>query len=136
MALVLDTGILFAAYDRSDAWHRRAIRLLRAEAGGGLILPAAVIPEADHLLLGRLGALARRQFLSDIAQGTYYVAELSDSGYARIAELERRFADQELDFADLAVVVTAEEKRVPRIATSDRRDFEPLAAAFGLTLLP
>ncbi len=135
MALVLDTGILFAAYDRSDAWHSRAIRLLRAEAGG-LIVPAAVIPEADHLLLGRLGTAARRRFLTDITQGIYFVAELSDGGYSRAVELERRFTDLLLDFADLAVVATAESKKVPRIATSDRHDFEPLAAALGLTLLP
>ena len=135
MALITDTGIVFAAYDRSDAWHSRAIRLLRAEAGG-LIVPAAVVPEVDHLVFARLGALARRRFLTDITQGVYYVAELSAKGYTRAVELEGRFADLELDFADLAVVATAEEKGVRRVATTDRRDFEPLAKALGLTLVP
>lgn len=135
MALVVDTGILFAAYDRSDAWHARAIRLLRAEAGG-LIVPAAVIPEVDHLVLGRLGVPARRRFLTDVTQGIYYVAELSVGGYSRALELERRFADQRLDFADLAVVATAEDKHIRRIATTDRRDFEVLSKALALTLLP
>lgn len=135
MALVVDTGILFAAYDRSDAWHARAIRLLRAEAGG-LIVPAAVIPEVDHLVLGRLGVPARRRFLTDVTQGIYYVAELSVGGYSRALELERRFAEQQLDFADLAVVATAEDKRIRRIATTDRRDFDVLSKALALTLLP
>jgi predicted nucleic acid-binding protein len=135
MALVVDTGILFAAYDRSDAWHARAVRLLRAEAGG-LIVPAAVIPEVDHLLLGRLGVAARRRFLTDVTQGVYFVAELSASGYSRTLELERRFADLELDFADLAVVATAEDKQVRRIATTDRRDFDVLSKALALMLLP
>ncbi len=135
MALVVDTGILFAGYDRSDAWHSRAIRLLRAEAGG-LIVPAAVIPEVDHLVLGRLGVAARRRFLTDVTQGVYYVAELSAGGYSRVLELERRFADQQLDFADLAVVATAEDKRIRRIATTDRRDFDVLSRALSLTLLP
>ena len=31
---MLDTGILYAYYDRSDSWHQRALRLARSEEGG------------------------------------------------------------------------------------------------------
>ncbi|HUO84650.1 MAG TPA: VapC toxin family PIN domain ribonuclease, partial [Thermoanaerobaculia bacterium] len=58
MAVILDSGILYAAYDRSDAWHERAVRLLETEASA-LIVPAPVIPEVDHLL-GRIGRPARQ----------------------------------------------------------------------------
>ncbi len=35
-----------------------------------------------------------------------------------------------------AIVARAESLRLPRIATTDRRDFEPLAEALSLELLP
>ena len=54
MSVLLDTGIVYAYYDRSDAWHARARALIEAEPRG-LVLPAAVIPEVDHLLGVRLG---------------------------------------------------------------------------------
>jgi hypothetical protein len=37
---------------------------------------------------------------------------------------------------DAAIVALAETLRLPRIATTDRRHFEPLAAALSLELLP
>jgi predicted nucleic acid-binding protein len=53
-----------------------------------------------------------------------------------VAELNQRFADIELGFVDAAVVALAETLGLSRIATTDRRHFEPLAAAFQLELLP
>ena len=47
VSLLLDTGIVYAYYDRSDDWHARA-RDPASGRGRGLILPAPVIPEIDH----------------------------------------------------------------------------------------
>ena len=58
MAILLDSGILYAFYDRSDRWHEAAAGLIQAEAGA-LLLPAPVVPEVDHLLGVRLGSAAR-----------------------------------------------------------------------------
>ena len=54
MSVLLDTGIVYAYYDRSDSWHTRARALLEGEHEG-LILPAPAIAEIDHLLGVRLG---------------------------------------------------------------------------------
>ena len=43
MSLLLDTGIVYAYYDRSDRWHQRARVLVQAERG--LLLPASILPE-------------------------------------------------------------------------------------------
>lgn len=135
MAVLLDTGILYAYYDRSDAWHKRARGVLRAEEGG-LVVPAPVVPEVDHLLGLRLGSKARLVFYQGLAEGAYFVADLPRDRYARVADLNRRFADLELGFVDAAIVAIAESLRLPRVATTDRRDFEPLAEALSLELLP
>jgi len=135
MSVLLDAGILYAYYDRSDRWHERARRLVQGEQRG-LILPSPVIPEVDHLLGTRLGTRSRLVFYSGITEGYYLVADLPRHAYARVVELNRQFADLELGFVDAAIVALAETLGLSRIATVDRRHFEPLAAALSLDLLP
>ena len=135
MSVLLDTGIVYAYYDRSDAWHTRARTLIEREQRG-LILPAPVLPEVDHLLGRRLGARSQLTFYAGIVDGYYLVADLPRESYARVAELNRRFADLSLGFVDAAVVALAEALGLSRVATTDRRHFDPLAAALSLEILP
>lgn len=135
MSLLLDTGIVYAYYDRSDAWHERARRLMEAEAHG-LILPSPVIPEVDHLVGHRLGARGRSLLYDGIVGGYYLVADLPRDAYTRVAELNRQFEDLALGFVDAGVVALAEALGLSRIATTDRRHFGPLAARLSLELLP
>ena len=135
MALLFDSGILYACYDRGDDWHQRAVALLKREKGS-LVVPAPVIPEVDHLLGFRLGDRARTPFYKALAEGDYLVADLARGRYQRVLELNEQFASLSLGFVDAAIVAIAEQLGIRRIATSDRRDFEPLASAFSLTLLP
>ena len=99
MSTLLDTGILYAYYDRSDRWHQRARALVQG-AERGLILPAPVIPEVDHLLGARLGAKSRLAFYAGIVEGHYLVADVPKNAYQRIVHLNRRFADLDLGFVD------------------------------------
>ena len=135
MSVLLDTGIVYAYYDRSDSWHSRARTLVQGQ-GHGLILPAPVIPEVDHLLGQRLGAKSRLTFYAGIVEGYYLVADLPKESYGRVADLNRRFDDLSLGFVDAAIVALAEALGLTRIATTDRRHFDPLAAALSLELVP
>jgi uncharacterized protein len=135
MSVLLDTGIVYAYYDRDDAWHERARAFIESEPQG-LILPAPVVPEVDHLLGVRLGAKSRLTFYQGIVDGYYLVTDLPKEGYGRVAELNRRFDDLNLGFVDAAVAALAEALGLSRIATTDRRHFEPLAAALSFEILP
>jgi hypothetical protein len=135
VSILLDTGIVYAYYDRSDAWHRRA-RALIVEERGGLILPSVVIPEVDHLLGHRLGSRGRAALYAGIVGGSYLVADLPRAAYARVADLNRQFADLNLGFVDAAIVALAETLGLSHVATTDRRHFAPLAAALSLEILP
>jgi predicted nucleic acid-binding protein len=135
VSFLLDSGIVYAYYDRSDAWHARARVLLQGKERG-LILPAPVIPEIDHLLGHRLGAASRVVFYAGITEGHYLVADLPRQAYPRIAAINQEFEELNLGFVDAAIVALAETLKVPRIATTDRRHFTPLAARFALQLLP
>jgi predicted nucleic acid-binding protein len=135
VSLLLDTGIVYAYYDRSDQWHARARALLQAEARG-LILPAPVIPEIDHLLGARLGDKSRMAFYGGITGGHFLVADLPRQLYGRVADINQQFADLSLGFVDAAIAILADTLDVRRVATTDRRHFTPLAARFSLELLP
>jgi len=133
--ILLDTGILYAYYDRSDAWHERAAALVNAERGG-LLVPGPVIPEVDHLLGRRLGREARHLFYQGLAEGGYLMVDLPQEAVRRVDEINRRFPDLDLGYVDAAIVALAESLGVKRIGTTDRRDFEPLGAALALEILP
>jgi len=135
VSVLLDTGIVYAYYDRSDQWHARARAFVEGEHRG-LILPAPIIPEVDHLLGHRLGARSRLTFYAGIVEGYYLVADLPRDAYARVADLNRQFADLQLGFVDAAIAALAETLGLSRIATTDRRHFEPLARALSLEVLP
>jgi uncharacterized protein len=135
VSLLLDTGIVYAYYDRSDRWHARARALLQREQGG-LLLPAPVIPEVDHLLGHRLGAASRVAFYEGITEGHYLVADLPRQAYPRVADINRQFEDLDLGFVDAAIVALSETLKVARVATADRRHFAVLAGRFSLELLP
>ena len=135
MSVILDTGIVYAYYDRSDDWHTRARSILSGRTGT-LILPSAVIPEVDHLLGTRLGADSRTVFYRGIVEGHYYVADLPRAGYSRVLAINQQFGDLDLGFVDAAIVALAASLNVSRVATTDRRHFPPLAQAYHLELLP
>jgi hypothetical protein len=131
--VLLDTGIVYAYYDRSDDWHTRA-RDLIVSAQRGLVLPAPAIPEIDHLLRYRIGDAACRLLYQGLTDGSYVVADLSTDGYVRVAALNQRYPD--LGFVDAAIVAIAEARGLTRLATTDRRHFGPLAGPLSLELVP
>jgi predicted nucleic acid-binding protein len=135
VAVLLDSGIVYAYYDRSDRWHRAAVELVREELGG-LLLPAPVVPEVDHLLGVRLGREARQLFYGGLVEASFLQVDLPQDRIPRVAEIDAQFVELELGFVDSAIVALAEAIGVARVATTDRRHFESLARAFGLELIP
>jgi predicted nucleic acid-binding protein len=135
MTLLLDTGAVVAYYLADDRWHVAMRAEIDAERGP-LVLPAAVIPEVDHLLGARAGAAARHALYSDVVDGVYLVADLEAERYARVRDLNLRFADLNLGFVDAAVAALSEQLRVRRLATTDRRHFSAIAGEVPLELVP
>ncbi len=135
MPVLLDTGVVYAGYDRRDRWHAEARQLLHAEARE-LILPTPTIPEIDYLLGKHLGSEAQRNFVAKLGDGDFFLVDLPPTGYRRVAELHRRYADLRLGFVDAAIMAIAEHLGIGRIATLDRRHFGAVQLGVPLTLLP
>lgn len=135
MAVLLDTGVLFAYYDRRDAWHPASRSLIESEAGG-LVVPAPVISEVDYLLGERFGTQAQLSFYEGLVDGSFFVADLPQEIYPRVLDLNRKYERFRLGFVDAAVMALAEHLGMGRIATTDRRHFNAVKLALPLELLP
>ncbi|CAN5149407.1 hypothetical protein BH20ACT16_BH20ACT16_14120 [soil metagenome] len=137
MTVVIDAGPLVTFTDVRDPRYVAVQRIVLAEPGA-LVIPAPVTAEADYLIARRVGETARRAYLDDLAAGRFEVECLTDLEYAKIATLQRQYADLRPGLADLAVVVVAARLRCTRILTFDERHFRAIRPLFGdaFELLP
>jgi len=122
VALILDTGPLYASLDRSDADHARCRSLIEA-ATEPLVIPAPVLVEVDYWIGQRLHPGALVALLADIDDGAYAVEDLTSLDYRRVAGLCDRYADADIGFVDAAVLAVVERLDEPKLATLDRRHF-------------
>lgn len=122
MALILDTGPLYASLDRSDDNHKMC-RLLIESADEPILIPAPVLVEVDYWIHQRLHVGVLSALLADIEAGAYLVADLASSGYPRVRELCDRYADADIGFVDAAVFAIVERMNETKLATLDRRHF-------------
>lgn len=137
MALVADSGALYALYDRRDRNHRAVTEAVALETGA-ILIPAAVLAEIDYLLRVRLGAAAEERFLEGIEKGAFTVEPftLEDASFCR--KLLVRYREMDLGLADASVVAVAERRGILRLLTVDERHFRAIRTTAGkrFTLLP
>jgi uncharacterized protein len=135
MALLVDTGVLYALADEDDEWHERAVGWLDA-LREPLAVPVTVLPEVCYLLHTRLGATAERRFMESVAEGELPVEPLAKADWGRIVALLAAYPD--LGFVDVSIVAMAERLGVRTLATTDRRHFRIVRPARGgrFTLVP
>lgn len=122
MALILDTGPLYASLDRSDDDHS-ACRGLIESAAEPLVIPAPVLVEVDYWIHRRLHPGVLVALIDDIREGAYQVEDLTAGDYRRIRELCDRYADLDIGFVDAAVMAVVERLDEPKLATLDHRHF-------------
>jgi len=122
MALICDTGPLYAAMDRSDRDHEACADLLKTTEDQ-VIIPSPVLAELDWLAGQRLQPDAFLSLLADIEAGSIAIADLEPGDYSRVRELVDRYRDLPLGFVDAAVLAVVERLRETKLATLDRRHF-------------
>jgi predicted nucleic acid-binding protein len=122
VALILDTGPLYASLDRSDADHAACRRLIET-IDEPLLIPAPVLVEVDYWIHTRLHPGVLVAPLDDILAGAYRVEELQLEDHRRIRELCDRYADADIGLVDAAVLAVVERLDGPKLATLDHRHF-------------
>jgi uncharacterized protein len=137
VALICDTGPLYAAIDRSDRDHDVCAEML-VSSREQLLVPAPVIVELDWLVSSRLGSQPFLAFLADLVDGRMGVVHLVHADYARAKEVLDRYADLRLGFVDAAIVAILERLGEQKLATLDHRHFTTIRPRHvdALELLP
>lgn len=137
MALILDTGPLYASLDRNDDYHG-ACRALLERTDEPLVIPSPVLVEVDYWIHARLHPGVLVALLEDIESGAYRIEDLREDDYRRVRQLCRQYDDADIGFVDAAVLAIAERLNEPKLATLDRRHFGVLRPRHidALILLP
>jgi len=122
VALILDTGPLYASLDRSDADHARCRREIE-QSLEPLIIPAPVLVEIDYWVSKKLHTGVFLALLDDIRAGAYLVENLQVDDYDRVREICDRYAESDIGFVDAAVLAIVERMGETKLATLDHRHF-------------
>jgi predicted nucleic acid-binding protein len=136
MALVVDTGVLLASFDRTDAYHNECAELLRVREDR--VIPAPVIGELDYWCGVKGLPDAFDEVLQNALQGRVRIEELDGEDYERILAIRSQYRDLRVGFVDAAVLAVVERLGERRLATLDRRHFAVMRPRHvaALELLP
>jgi hypothetical protein len=119
--LLVDSGVLYALFDKNDAYHSRAVECFRKNRRP-LVCNAPVITEVTYLL-GRWCSIQHQLiFLEFLQQPGWIIANL-DGDLVRIAEIMNTYRDLPADFTDAALIALAERLNCTDILSVDRRGF-------------
>jgi len=126
--LIVDTGVLVAATDRTDQHYDACVALLETEPGP-LVTTALVIAECAYLIERELGPTVEATLYKAIIDGALHVENLTTADWARVHELVTTYADLPLGGTDASIITIAERLGQTRIATLDRRHFTVIRPA-------
>lgn len=126
--LLVDTGFLVALYIRGDSLHHAAVAYLRQNKSP-LQTAAPVIVETCFFL----DAPGKAALLKWIVQGGLAVTEIPVRSYPDLAAYIQKYADQDIDFADAALVWLATQTGQRSILTVDETDFQVYRLKSGHT---
>lgn len=135
--IILDTSGLLSAIDRAQPSHARAAAVI-SEHPGPFVLSPFVLAELDYLIGRRVGPVAQRALLGDVAGGAYRLEQFSEADVARAARVIDRYAALQIGLADASIVVLAERLGAHEVLTLDERHFRAMLGPAGkpFRLLP
>jgi predicted nucleic acid-binding protein len=123
MAVLLDSGFLFASLNSSEAEHQATIRVLE-NIREPIVLPVPAITEVAYLLARDISNEAAADFIESLGTTQLTLEAPLQEDYFRCAEILRQYSDANLDFVDGLIVALAERLNIKRLLTLDRRDFQ------------
>jgi uncharacterized protein len=117
---LLDSGVIVALLDRSEAHHTRCVAALEG-LEGPLVTCEAVIAESCYLLRGLPGAA--EAVLENVERGIFQISFQLSRSANLVRNIMSKYRDLPVDFADACLVQLADELNTGDILTLDR-DFE------------
>ena len=122
MAVIVDTGPLFALANKSDPYHEVVKKYVSSHRDTWLV-PIPVVTETCIALLDRLGSSAESRFLRSLTKKEMLVEQVTDADLERVIEILEQYSDAEFGMVDAATMAIAERLNIEVVLTLDRRDF-------------
>lgn len=119
--IIVDTSVILAAFDATDAHHARA-RDMFVEGDGPYVVSPYVLAEVDYLVTSRLGSAAALRTLRALAAAPFAMVTSDQDLLADCLDVLERPSRAEYGLADASLVAISETLKAP-IATFDRRHF-------------
>ena len=120
--LLIDSGFLYALFDRTDKHHQAAISVRISEKGMSVV-PDVVLVEAAFLVRRNGGSSATASFLETLERWDFRLEAINMADLKRSRQIMQTYADARLDFVDCCLMALAERLNIQTICTVDPRDF-------------
>jgi uncharacterized protein len=114
--ILLDTGVIVALLDRSEALHRACAQAVR-ETESPLITCEAVIAESCYLLRNLPGAI--EAVIDNVTAGIFQIPLQLSREAAGVKQIIRKYRDRRIDLADACLIRLADEFGTADILTVD-----------------
>ena len=124
--VLVDSGFLVALFLPADNFAAPAARYLLEYKHPLVTVSAAVVEACFHLRPAR-----KAELLTWLRRGGASIVEVPVGAYAQLELTPRKYADQDIDFVDAALVWLANETGAVRILTVDHADFNVLRLKGG-----
>ncbi len=116
--VLVDTGFLVALFHSGDALGRSATLYLKNHRHPLATVAATIVETCFHLRPAH-----KADLLTWVARGGISLVDIPIAAYPKIALTISKYADQDIDFVDAALVWLANEIGARRILTVDHVDF-------------
>lgn len=120
---IIDAGPLIALFDKSDRYHQKTKRRLeeyRKDVRGRLITTWPIITEVTYILKAHVHLEAQLDFLKWITLGGLEIFDLTREHLSRIIELQKKYSNLPMDFADATLIITAETLDINKVLSLDK----------------
>ncbi|MBI2821786.1 MAG: PIN domain-containing protein [Acidobacteria bacterium] len=122
MAVIADTGPLYALADEDDEFHA-VTKAYVSHVRETLIIPGPVLPEVCYLLLENFGSEAEVKFLRSVVNQEMLLEHATTKDLERVVEILEQYRDIPVGMVDASIMAIAERLKVETLLTLDRRHF-------------
>lgn len=119
---ITDAGPLIALFDKSDKHHQKAkykLNQYRQHSRGRLVATWPIITEVAYLLKEHVHLQAQLDLLKWISLGGLEIFDLQREHLSRIIELQKKYSDLPMDFADATLLTAAEALDITKVFSID-----------------
>jgi predicted nucleic acid-binding protein len=122
LAIIADTGPLYALADADDSWHA-PVKAFVGKNRESIIVPGPVVVEVCYLIFEHLGPAAELAFLQSLAARQMLLEQPVMKDLERTIEILKQYQDSEFGMVDATVMAMAERIGIHTVMTLDHRHF-------------